>query len=100
MARSEEEKGFERRMVKERSKVIDAFVDKVQQKELERERRLGLAREKAAQIWCQPETEECVMDVAIAQAFAEVLVEEMYTPRLGCATTGGTPGRAEGPRGS
>ena len=46
-----------------------------------------LATEKAAHVWCQKETEQCVMDVAIGNAFARVLVEEMYTPHLGCATT-------------
>ncbi len=28
------------------------------------------------------------MDTALAEAFAEILVKEMYSPALGCATTG------------
>ena len=28
------------------------------------------------------------MDTELAEAFAEILVKEMYSPSLGCATTG------------
>jgi hypothetical protein len=55
--------------------------------EEELERRLNFARERAAQCWCTPETQSIEMDVVLAEAFAQILVEEMYQPRLGCATT-------------
>ena len=55
--------------------------------EKELERRMGFAREKAAQIWCEPECSSIVMDTVLAEAFAKVLVKEMYEPHLGCATT-------------
>ena len=51
------------------------------------ERRMRFAREKAAQAWCDPTTSDREMDVALAEAFAKILVEEMYAPHLGCATT-------------
>lgn len=51
------------------------------------ERRLRFAREIAAQVWCRPDTSSIPMDVVLAEAFAQVLVEEMYAPHLGCATT-------------
>jgi hypothetical protein len=47
-----------------------------------------LSMEKAAQAWCTPKTEKHVMDVEVAEAFAEILDEECSQPRLGCATTG------------
>lgn len=53
----------------------------------EHERRIGFAREKAAQVWCKPTTEKIEMDCVLAEAFAETLVDEMYSPHLGCATT-------------
>lgn len=53
----------------------------------ERDRRLSFAREKAAQVWCTETTSSIVMDTVLAEAFAQVLVDEMYKPRLGCATT-------------
>jgi hypothetical protein len=49
--------------------------------------RLGFARQRAAQAWCLPTTEQKVMDTELAEAFATILVEEMYKPNLGCATT-------------
>lgn len=51
------------------------------------ERRMGFARQVAAQAWCFPETANKVMDTDLAEAFARLLVREMYQPRLGCATT-------------
>jgi hypothetical protein len=51
-------------------------------------RRMVFAREKAAQAWCEPTTSDRLMDVALAEAFAGILVAEMYLPKLGCATTG------------
>lgn len=54
----------------------------------EKERRMEFARGRAAQAWCVKSTENKVMDVELAEAFAEILVIEMYEPRLGCATTG------------
>lgn len=34
------------------------------------------ARERAAQAWCTPETEHVVMIPELAEAFAEILLEE------------------------
>lgn len=42
---------------------------------LERVMNIELAREIAAQCWCEEETSECVMDVRLAEAFAKKLVE-------------------------
>lgn len=56
--------------------------------EAEGRRRMEFARHRAAQIWCQPGLGQKVMDVDLAEAFARVLVVEMYEPHLGCATTG------------
>lgn len=53
-----------------------------------KEGRMRLARELAAQAWCAPKTENTEMDVDLAEAFAGILVKEMYDPHLGCATTG------------
>ena len=40
-----------------------------------------LAREKAAQAWCTPETEGIVMDPPLAEAFADILDEVWGKPR-------------------
>ena len=32
-----------------------------------------VALEKAAQAWCTPETEKKIMDVALAEAFADII---------------------------
>lgn len=53
----------------------------------EHERRMGFAREKAAQVWCEKSVENKVMDVDLAEEFAKILVIPMYEPKLGCATT-------------
>lgn len=53
----------------------------------EKERRLVFAREKAAQAWTTAKTSSKVLDGELAEAFALILVEEMYKPNLGCATT-------------
>lgn len=45
-----------------------------------------LARQKAAQAWCKPETEKIVMDCKLAEAFAETLDEIWSQPWLGNAT--------------
>ncbi len=46
-----------------------------------------LALEKAAQVWCRPETSHITMDVVLATAFAKVLDEVWQKPWLGNATT-------------
>ncbi len=51
------------------------------------ERRMGFARERAAQVWCEKKTENKVMDVELEEEFAKILVVEMYEPKLGCAST-------------
>lgn len=53
----------------------------------EKERRLVFARELAATAWCKAKTKKKAMDVLLAEEFAKILVEEMYAPNLGCATT-------------
>ena len=47
-----------------------------------------LSREKAAQAWCKPTTSNKVMDVELAEAFADILDEIWSRPWLGNATTG------------
>lgn len=47
----------------------------------------SLSRERAAQAWCTPETEKKVMDVELAEAFANILDEIWSKPWLGNATT-------------
>lgn len=47
-----------------------------------------LARQKAAQAWCKPETSSIEMDVRLAEAFAEILDVISGKPWLGNATTG------------
>ena len=49
--------------------------------------KMKFAREKAAQAWCAGTTRNKEMDVDLAEEFAKILVEEMYSPHLGCATT-------------
>ena len=56
--------------------------------EIDYERRLKFGRERAAQAWCTEETRNIEMDTKLAEAFAQILADEMYQPRLGCATTG------------
>lgn len=46
-----------------------------------------LALEKAAQVWCKPETENIEMNQTLAKAFAETLDEIWTKPWLGNATT-------------
>jgi len=46
-----------------------------------------LSREKVAQAWCKPTTSHKVMDVELAEAFAEILDEIWSKPWLGNATT-------------
>ena len=46
----------------------------------------SLAREKAAQAWCQPTTEKLGMIPELAEAFAEILDEVWSKPWLGNAT--------------
>lgn len=46
-----------------------------------------LAREKAAQAWCDPTTAMTVMDADLAEAFARILDEIWTKPWLGNATT-------------
>ena len=49
---------------------------------------INLARQKAAQAWCTPETEKKEMDVELAEAFANILNDVWSKPWLGNATTG------------
>jgi len=46
-----------------------------------------LSREKAAQAWCKETTSNKIMDVELAEAFAEILDEIWSKPWLGNATT-------------
>jgi hypothetical protein len=46
-----------------------------------------LARQKAVQAWCKEKTRSKVMDVDLAEAFAEILDEIWTKPWLGNATT-------------
>ena len=54
----------------------------------ERERRMRFARQRVAQAWTTEKTKHLEMDSQLAEAFAEILVEEMYAAHSGCATTG------------
>jgi len=47
-----------------------------------------LSRQRAAQAWCTPETEDIQMDTSLAEAFANILEEIWSKPWLGNATTG------------
>ena len=47
-----------------------------------------LARQKAAQAWCTPETSKIVMMPELAEAFANILDDIWSKPWLGNATTG------------
>ena len=49
--------------------------------------RKTLALQTAAQAWCEPTTENKVMDHELAKVFADILVRETWKPNLGCATT-------------
>ena len=60
-------------------------MNKITKKELER--RMVYAREEAATAWCKNKTKKKIMDVTLAEAFAEILVKHMYEVHLGCATT-------------
>jgi len=51
------------------------------------ERRMRYAREKAARAYTSEKTSSTVMDPDLCEEFAKILCEEMYTPKLGCATT-------------
>lgn len=51
-------------------------------------RRMIFARQRAAQAWCVANTSHLEMDGNLAEAFAHILVKEMYKPNLGCASTG------------
>jgi len=51
------------------------------------ERRMAAARGEAAKAWCGEKTSGKTMDPELAESFAEILVEHMYEPHLGCATT-------------
>lgn len=48
---------------------------------------IEVARQRAAQAWCQPTTEGITVDPALAEAFAEILEEIWSQPWLGNATT-------------
>lgn len=63
-------------------------MEKIMNEKQEHERRMVFARQKAAAAWQQPATSAKPMEVDLAEAFAEILVEQMYAPHLGCATTG------------
>lgn len=52
----------------------------------EMERRMKCARELVAQAWCEPETEKTQMDAVLAEAFARILMKEMFKPHLNCAS--------------
>uniref|UniRef100_A0A6M3JR52 Uncharacterized protein n=1 Tax=viral metagenome TaxID=1070528 RepID=A0A6M3JR52_9ZZZZ len=48
---------------------------------------IELARGRAAQAWCTSKTSKKVMDVELAEAFANILNEVWSKPWLGNATT-------------
>jgi len=52
------------------------------------ERRMNFARQEAAKAWCAEKTRDKTMDAELAEEFAKILVDHMYAPHLGCATTG------------
>jgi len=52
-----------------------------------KEERMGIARQEAARAWCEERTAHIEMDSVLAEEFAKILVEHMYAPHLGCATT-------------
>ena len=54
---------------------------------METDTQLSLARQKAAQAWCAPTTENIVMIPEIAEEFAKILNEVWSQPWLGNATT-------------
>ena len=48
---------------------------------------MRLSRERAAQVWCMPETEKITMIPELAEAFAVILEDIWSKPWLGNATT-------------
>jgi len=52
-----------------------------------KESSMNLARQRAAQAWCEPETEKIVMIPELAEAFAVILDDVCSKPWLGNATT-------------
>ena len=48
---------------------------------------VSYARQEAAKAWCQENTKNTIMDPVLAEEFAKILLEHMYSPHLGCATT-------------
>ena len=53
----------------------------------ERNRRMAFCRQRAGRAWTYPETSSKEMDSELAEAFADLLLEPMYAPKLGCAST-------------
>lgn len=56
--------------------------------EKEYARRIVFARQEAAKAWCGEKTKDKTMDADLAEEFAKILIDHMYAPHLGCATTG------------
>lgn len=54
--------------------------------EIEYQRRLSLAAQKAAQAWCEPLTTTKIMDAELCMEFAKVLMKYMFEPNLNYAT--------------
>jgi len=52
-----------------------------------KESSMNLARQRAAQAWCEPETEKITMIPELAEAFAVILDDVWSKPWLGNATT-------------
>lgn len=57
-------------------------------KKEEYERRMVFARQEAAKAWCGEKTKDKTMDADLAEELAKILIDHMYAPHLGCATTG------------
>lgn len=53
----------------------------------EKETRMGFALQEAGKAWCGEKTKSKILDPDLAEEFAKILVEHMYEPKLGCATT-------------
>jgi len=49
--------------------------------------RMPFSRELAAQAWCKEKTSNTDIDLDLAEEFAKILIQQMYAPHLGCATT-------------
>ena len=60
---------------------------KESEKAMEEIRRLSLAQQIAAKAWGGEKTRHLDMIPDLAIEFAKILVEYMYAPHLGCATT-------------